>query len=393
VLALVATAPRDLGPAPDPTATPAPTLTPEDARILTEPGAVIRMPALDADGQFGTITIERGEERASYPGYMPMGAAIFEEVFFIELRVTYEPTRAAGDAYGSVDFGYAIDAGGDGLTDDDPHTQWVGVDVEGQPLATGPDPLLPAVPPGDRAVTGWLVAEIPASDADQDLYLVQLGPEDPVTGRRSPVASALLREPAEPVGVTTFDPSALPAPPSDQPMPSWHVLPTPPPSPEPTFAASADAEADALFEETRTCVNPELGLTVTFPASWYANETGTEFTPVCSMFGPEPIDMSQFQEQFVTAELPPVVFRTHSEPPNFGLELPQFERLPLHERVIWRVTFTDDQMSYGTRYLVPLGDDPYAPLVSVESAEEDDRVAEQLDAIMQRMVLLLEFDE
>lgn len=390
-------APRNVGPAvptSEPTATPAPTLTPENARVLTEPGDVIRIPAFDTQGQFGTITIERGDERAGYDGYMPMQGVFFTEIFFVELRVTYDPTRPADDAYGNVDFGYALDVDGDGLDADDPRTQWLGVDVDGRPLTTGPSPLLPSVSRGDDPIDGWLVVEIPANDADQVIYLVQLGADDPETGNREPVASALLRDPGDPVGVTTVDPGTGPsgAVPTGAPRPSFRVLPTPMPSPRTTFEPAEDPVADALFEETQTCTNPDFGLIVTFPASWYANDEATEFTPVCSMFGPDPIDMSVFDGQFVTAELPPIVIRLAPEA-RLGIEEPVLERIPVGNRVAWRVSYTEDQSSYATTYLIPESDDPYGPFISIEVVEQGYAARESLAAIAERMLLLLELED
>lgn len=282
--------PRNIGPPTDPSppsTAPAPTLTPEDARILTEPGDVIRIPAFDSQGQFGTIRLERGDEFGSYEGYIPLAAMDFGEVFFVEVHVTYEVDRATEDPYGNIDFGWAVDADRDGLDEDDVTHQHIGYSIDGLEPETGPSPLLPFVNAGPQEMTGWIALELPAAGAEYDIYLVQLA--DLPEGQPPPasaVASALLRGPSEPVGLTVYDwdnppPMAEPS----GPLPSFHVLPTPMPSPASTFEPGADRDADGLFAETQTCTNTAMSLIVTFPASWHTNERYEDLS-ACSFFAP-----------------------------------------------------------------------------------------------------------
>jgi hypothetical protein len=49
--------------------------------------------------------------------------------------------------------------------------------------------------------------------------------------------------------------------------------------------AAASAKADALFEDTDRCTNPEAGYSVAFPEEWYTN-TQVAGTPACSWFTP-----------------------------------------------------------------------------------------------------------
>lgn len=378
--------PRLVGPPAEPMPSPMPTLTAEADRVLTQPGDVIRIPALDSQGQFGTITIERGEERGSYPDYVPFMAMFEESVFFIELHVTYELERPTLDAYGSGDFGYAVDAGEDGFDDRDLITQFLGYSVTGEELQTGPQPRLRWPSAGSFSMSGWLVGELPERAAQYDIYLVQVagfGPDD--AGPLQGATPALLREPGEPVGVTTFDPDSLPPPTgSPEPMPSFQALPTPLPAPAATFEAAADAEAEALFEETQTCTNAAVGATFTFPATWHTNEA-YEDLPACSFFGPEPIDAEVVLSGFA-AEAPPIQV---SERPEFlaGIEQPVVERMPIAGRIAWRISYTADQHSSGTRYLIPLTEDPYGPFLSV-GAGPDEALP-----ILDRMLIRLQFSE
>ena len=384
VVGLFLVAPRTIGPPPAPTPTPAPTLSPEGARVLAEPGDVIRIPALDGQGQFGTITIERGAEKAGYEGFVPVA---FGDVFFVEVYVKYEPERSTDEEYGEWEFAFAADANGNGFDDADILTLGVGfLGMEGQPgYESAPQPLLDGKRSGDDVLEGWLVIEIPAASADYDLHLVY-GHGEWTDGIENmvPDSSALLRRPGEPVGVSAFDPDAFPeGSGSPVPMPSFYALPSPAPSPAATFEPVADAEADALFEETQVCTNAELAVAVTFPASWYTNEAFEEL-PACNLFGPEPIDAELVFNGL--AEPPPITVLAR---PEFfgGIEQPMVERIPIGDRIAWRVSFSEDQMSYGTSYLLPVGGDPYGPFLW-STALTDETVP-----VLERMLTRLQFDE
>ena len=167
------------------------------------------------------------------------------------------------------------------------------------------------------------------------------------------------------------------------PLPSFYGLPSPPPSPAATFEPAADAEIDALFDEVQTCTNDDLGVTVTYPASWYANELLEDF-PACSLFGPEPIDTELIFSGL--GDFPPVAFH-EMESWAGGIEEPVIERLPIDDRIAWRISFTPDQQSTGTQYLIPLADDPYGPLLRAVAGQADGR------AVLERMLLRLEFTD
>jgi len=380
---LVFLAPPNVGPPPDPTPTPVPTLTPESALVLTAPGDVIRIPALDEAGAFGTLTIRRAEEKGGYEDFVPV---TFEDVFFVELYVTYEPERATEEEYGEWEFAYVIDLEGDGV-DGEQLQRGVGfLGMEGQPgYNSAPQPMLQGMRSGTDVLEGWLVLELPAAAADYDLYLAY-GHGEWTDGIQNmvPDTFAHLRSPGDPIGITPFDPDAFPSPEGTPfPLPSLHVLPSPPPSAAATFEPSPDADADALFAETQRCEMADAGVTITFPGSWFTNET-YEDIPACSFFGPEPIDAELIYNGL--GDFPPVSF---FEIPSWtgGAEPPQVERFPVGDRTVWRISYTEDQLSKGTHYLVPLADDPYGPLLRAVVGQPEP------EAVVERMLLLLEFSE
>lgn len=396
VVGLFATSSPDVGPGPDandgsPAPTPRPTVTPEGARILTEPGDTIRIPAFDSEGQFGTITIVRGEERASYEGYIPIQAMMSGEVFFVEVQVTYEIDRATEDPYGDLDFGWAVDGDGDGLDADDAITQNLGYDIDGNRLESGPQPLLPQMGPGSDPATGWLALELPAAGAQYDIYLVQLAERDTPPGPQlvpfEAVTSALLRSPGEPVGVTTFDFDDPPDSMASAPPPTnIQRLPTPAPEPMPTFEPEVSVEADALLTDPQTCHNDELGVTVSFPRSWHTNDAYRDL-PACTFFDEEPID-AELVYNGLTAEMPSILMHLALDWIGGATDQPnvpqaEFARVPYDERTGWLLTYAD----LPTRqYLVPLEEDAYGPFLRTVSSPET-------RAIVERMVLLLEFDD
>ena len=394
-IGILVAAPRDVGPPTDPNASPTvspePTLTPEDALRLTEPGDEIRIAALDGEGQFGTITIRRGEEKAGYEGFVPFA---FQDVFFVELYIKYQPDRVTDENYGEWEFAFAADVDRNGFDEGDVVQRGAGfLGMETMPgFESAPQPILYGKRSGDEVLEGWLVLEVPAAAANRDLYLVY-GHGEWTNGIQNmvPELSALLRLAGDPVGISEFDPNYFPSPDPDatpMPMPSWHALPTPMPSTAPTFGPMADADADALFAETQSCANPDLSVTITFPAAWYTNEPFEDpfGYPIsaCSVFSPDPIE-----PDLLFSGLTDQAFIAFNERPEFvgGIEEPTTERVPIGDRTAWRITFTEDQNSYGTTYLMPVGDDPYGPFVAAFVPDDEMR------AVLERMLLRLVFED
>lgn len=391
-IGFVITGPRNIGPPAESTApSPAPTLTPEDARILTEPGDVIRIPAFDSQGQFGMIRLERGDEYGSYPDYMPLAAMEHEGVFFVEVHVTYEVDRATNDPYGNIDFGWAVDADRDGLDDDDVIYQYNGYDINGLELETGPSPLLPFVN-SEPEMRGWIPLELPVAGAEYDIYLLQLAdrPNEPpaVYTPFTAVASALLRNPGEPVGMTIFDwdnPPPMTEP--EGPLASFQQLPTPLPSPAATFEPAEDAEADALFLETQSCSH-DTGVTIIFPSTWHTNDA-FEDLPACNWFAPEPIDV-ELVYHGLTDSFPPIMIHESLSWMGGAVDQPNVPRadtstrVPIGGRLVWLINYPEGSPS--VTYLIPLTEDPYGPFVRATTGGES-------RAVLERMLVLLEFPE
>lgn len=388
----VISAPRNVGPPTDPTApptpTPAPTITPEDARVLTEPGDVVVIPALDSEGQFGTITIERGEEVAAYPDFRPLAADLMaEEVFFIELHVRYDIHRPTDAGYGSAVFGWAVDGDGDGLDADDRIWQYFGAyDVDGQLLETGPRPMLPDWVAGSQDASGWLALELMAPAADFDVYLVKFAAVDAPPPAAFPgfdvEGFALLRTPADPVGLSG-PPSPAPGAGETPPL-NVQRLPTPAPEPMPTFEPPPDPAADELLADPETCYNDELAATIAFPRGWHTNEA-FEDVPACTWFDSEPFDTELvyygFSERFpvISFTVAPGWYGYPIDQP--GVPEAQLARVPINGRLAWKVTFE----RLPTEYLIPMTDDPYGPFVRADTGDEP--------SVVERMLLLLTFDD
>lgn len=378
---------RQIGPPSEATPTPVPTLTPEDARVLVEPGDVIRIPALDDEGQFGTITIQRYEEQAGYQDFTPFA---FEDVFFVELYVKYEPQRSTDEEYGEWEFAFAADLEGNGFDDADLLQRGVGfTGLRGQPgFESAPQPILEGKRLGDDVLEGWLVLELPAAFSDVDLYLVY-GHAEWTDGieNMGRDASALLRRPGEPVGVTRFDPDA-PIDGSPLPLPSAYGLPSPPPSPAATFEPAANAEIDALFDEVQTCTNDDLGVTVTYPASWYTNEPLEDFV-ACSLFGPVPIDEGVVRAELGNSLIVMLAFDAWIG----GIEEPLVERVPIADRLAWHVHWTEDQLSRGNTYLIQRTEEPYGPFILAGSGSLDGPRSDETHAVLQRILARLQITD
>ena len=131
---------------------------------------MVVMPAVDADGTYGTITIERGQTRESYEGWEtgnPWGAS------FVELHVEYAIDRPSVSSYGSLSFGITTEAIVDGQNISD-RVYFGSV----RPLG-GPEPLLPNMLMGGEPISGWVVMEIPDEFPGAAVDLVHsLGTED-----------------------------------------------------------------------------------------------------------------------------------------------------------------------------------------------------------------------
>ena len=268
---LLIQAPSNVGPDPfgseGPTPSPQPSLTPEGELSLTTPGDVVRIPAMDAQGRYGTITLERGKEVGGYEGN---DTPMFFDSYFVEVHFSYELDRAPEGTYGSDDWAVFEQVAGRA------NTYIAGLHIDGPGT---PQPALPNVVRDDRDIEGWLTFGLEADAADSPMWLAYMDRTQPQVpheaGEPLPSITAenearahseiLLREPGEPVGIT----------------PTW----APPPGMEPPLIQEPEphAEADALFVETTTCTGTGSVYEIDLPASWFAD-------PTCSLFGPAPIE-------------------------------------------------------------------------------------------------------
>lgn len=267
VLLAIVTAPRAIGPDPGETAPPTPTarptLTPDGELTLVAPGDTVRIPAIDSQGRYGTITVERGEEVGEYAGNE---TPVAWDTYFVELYITYELDRAPDQPYGAGDWAWFEE------TPDDTKAYFGGTTIEGPGT---PEPGLPEVTRGSDDIEGWLIMGLPADTSDTPMWLAYMGrPEQqpqPSPGEPLPtpepgnevraLSEMLLREPGPPVGITPVwtPPAGFEPPP----------MPDPPPH----------DEADALFAETLTCTSADLRYEIEYPATWFTDTACTQFSP------------------------------------------------------------------------------------------------------------------
>jgi hypothetical protein len=247
--------------------TPSETVAPSSRlEVLTfsDPDTELTIPAVDADGAWGTITLRRG---ADVGGYVTNAAD--PGAFVVEVIVGYVVQRDTEATFGERD--WALVAASDRrpigrifvpapLTQ--PWETW-----ERPALARAVTTEMIAVEP--RTIDGWLLFEVPREFADVPLELVYR-PE----GFSEAVSALAVREAsAAPDPVPTATP---------EPRPRELAYVQPPGAP---FSVIADEAADALFVDADTCTNSVAGYTVSFPEEWYTN-TAVGATPACSWFSP-----------------------------------------------------------------------------------------------------------
>lgn len=314
-------------PSPSPSPTPIPSATPTSRLCcpLLQPGDVAELPATDADGEWGTIRLERGEDLGGYPD-----AAIPGDTFVIEVFVTYDAQRAPerGD-FGRSDWTVR--------PTDAPADRFFVIEAQEFERANGIG-LRPAMPLGvwflgadifSTPTEGRIAFAVPRSDADLQLELVYLlGDREQVFALRDPGPAP------EPVAVAT-------------PQPTSEVA-----------VAEAAAMAAQLFTDPDECTNPEDGYRLTFPDAWYTN-TATGDVPACSWFTPE------FFEVAVRGETPEEIWieiNVFEGVTGYTsiTEIYLNEELRIGGRQAFRVEFnpnvTANPDSRGYHYVIPLGE-------------------------------------
>jgi hypothetical protein len=231
---------------------------------LLDPDAVATIPALDAEGAWGTITVRRGEDIGGYPT-----SAVQPDSFVVEAHVEYVVERDSMAPFGAGDWALvrASDRRPVGGTFEPDLTRnpW---EIWGRPaLAREATTEQIAIEP--RTLDGWLLFEVPRTFADVPLELVYRP-----AGFDEAVSALAIRDvgPApEPV------PTATPEP---RPAALTYDL-----APDAEFSTISDDVADRLFVDADSCHNPVAGYTLAFPDDWYSN-TAVGTTPACSWFSP-----------------------------------------------------------------------------------------------------------
>lgn len=248
---------------PVPTEPPSPS-SPLEVIAFTEPGTEATIPALDADGAWGTITVTRGADTGGYPT-----SAVDPGTFVVEAHVEYLVSGETGATVGARDWALVAASDrrpvGHAFVPDPPDQPWETWDRPSLPVETTTDMI--AVEP--RVIEGWLLFEVPRRLSDAPLELVYR-PEEFVEA----VSVLAIRAPGpapEPV------PTATPEP---RPRTLSYVRGAGAP-----FTIIGDREADRLFADVDTCSNPVAGYSVRFPDDWYTN-TAVGTTPACSWFSP-----------------------------------------------------------------------------------------------------------
>lgn len=252
------------------TTEPSPTSSPRTDALL-EPGDTVEFPAVDPQGEWGTIQIVRGEDLGGYSD-----AEIGSDTFVIELFVDYEAARLPDpEEFGRPDWMLQpTDAAADAFFPIGPTT------FDRYPSGVRPDPSLATYPGAIDIFTtpteGWVAFEVPRDAADLELELVYR----PAT-LDEPAATFVVREPGDPPRPVEAD-----EPPQAPEAPEYVERPGLP------ITVIASAAADDLFSRPDRCTNPVGGYSVTFPDDWYRN-TEIGDTPACSWFTPEYFEVDE----------------------------------------------------------------------------------------------------
>lgn len=266
------TIPPTAAPVPSSTSVPssAPTVAPSaESASLLDTGTVTTIAALDAEGDWGTIAVQRGMDVGGYQAVADVIVGgegwpftYFENdpsVFYVQVSVVYRPDRqpSASAEYGLTEWRLRLPDEGTLIhpVEDIPGTQPISTFTE-VVTATTDEP----------SVGGWLVFPVSRDLQARVLELVYQP-----AGFAAPAWSVLVREPG-PAPDPVPDPSAPPE-------PVYVNLPGQP------ISVIDHPGADALFAEADTCTNPVVGYAVTYPDSWYTN-TAVGDTPACSWFSP-----------------------------------------------------------------------------------------------------------
>lgn len=363
-------------PDPTPTITAAPSSLLDPIPLL-DPGDRASFAALDEEGEWGTITVRRGDDTGGYPT-----SAVDPESFIVEVHVHYAVARDSEATFGALDWALVTASDrrpvGGHYTPEPAQHPWELWELPGLPDDATTDGI--AVEP--RTVDGWLLFEVPRELADEELELAY---------RPAHLVEAV-------TVLTLRDGGAAPDPvPTATPEPRPAELPYVP-SDTAGFSVIDDAEADALFADADTCENPVAGYTVSYPDDWYTN-TAAGAVPACSWFSPTTYELSE----------------DGSVPPEIVIEITSFEGgigfiyepdYTITDQVTvdgWSAARTEEVGGMGIdgflprslftyEYTIYASDDDFGLKVRARTSTDDPGSYEHNKAVLDRIMASMRFD-
>lgn len=355
---------------PPPSANPSPT-TP--ALVRPEDRAIV--PAVDATGTWGEITLTRGQDVGGYGD-----GSVAADAFVVEVHVEYVAEREPDpETFGAPD--WTLTAGPNRIPIETVVLEPDGLLERDRPsLGTYPG----AIDIFTNPLEGWLLFVVPRAAAAEKLELVY----EPA-GLDEPVSIFLLRNPGaapEPV------PAATPGP---TPAPVTYVEKDGYP-----FTVIDQAEADELFATPDTCTNPVAGYTVTYPDAWFTNtEIGdwaacTWFSPAFFDVGDDPNEVPPQVAIVITVENASYGWtcepdRTMNEP--IVVEPFEATRQEMVGCTAENGTYTPQSPTY-TYYVVAAPQPAETPTLRAQTSLEGAADYELNKAVLDRIMALIEFD-
>ncbi|HEX2765409.1 MAG TPA: hypothetical protein VHR55_02015 [Candidatus Limnocylindria bacterium] len=361
---------------PSPTATAAPSSFLDPIPLLG-PGDEASLAALDEDGEWGTITVHRGDDTGGYAT-----SAAHPDTFIIEVHVEYAVARDTSATFGAMDWALVTASDrrpvGGIFRPDVPEHPWEIWELPELPPEVTTD--LIAVEP--RVIDGWLLFAVPRDLADEPLELAYR----PSHLVEAVTVLAVRDEGAAPDPVPTATPEPRPA-----------TLPYVP-SETAGFSVIDDPEADELFVDADTCENPVAGYTLSYPDDWYTN-TAAGAVPACSWFSPV------FYELTEDGRVPPeIVIEIRSFEGGIGfVHVPDYT---ITEQVTvdgWNAGRTEEVGGLGAdgwlprslftyQYTIYASDDDFGLKVIATTSTDDPGSYERNKAVLDRIIASLRFD-
>jgi hypothetical protein len=343
---------------------------------LTQAGTQLTIPAQDAAGSWGSISIERlpdagglrtvvtAEIDEANPDPSTLYFVNDPDMFYLEISIDYEADREPDPLrFGADD--WVLQGAAQTIASMDEKFFAMSRDFGPAFAADLPDPEF----------FGTLTFAVPRSLADVELRL-----EYQPASHDAPAWVGLVRTPGAP--------------------PESFVMAPPGP-----MTAEQAAIAEALFATPDTCTNPVAGYTVTFPDDWYTN-TAIGSWPACSWFSPVFYEVDD--PDVIPDEVAIVI---NYEPVVEAIGMPslalRYEQIEVDGRPAYRAEYVGvgggfmDIGSFAYGYVVGMdgdlpGEGDPGPILGATAswAVEDDPQAYRLaTAILDRIMASLVFDD